>query len=67
VTVTAGGRAQVQEVTSGGSYCSQSDLALTFGLGEAQVAERVEVRWPGGGVSRWENLAGDREHALRQN
>jgi hypothetical protein len=67
VSVTAGGRTQVQEVTSGGSYCSQSELTLTFGLGAARTAERVEVRWPGGGVSHWERLSGDSEHVLRQN
>jgi hypothetical protein len=48
VTVTAGGREQVREVYSGGSYCSQSDMPLLFGLGEATVADTVTVRWPGG-------------------
>jgi enediyne biosynthesis protein E4 len=50
VTVVAGGRTQVREVRSGGSYCSQNDLRLTFGLGAAELAETVTVRWPGGGT-----------------
>ena len=66
VTVTAGGRKQLQEVTSGGSYCSQNELTLTFGLGDAARAEAVEVRWPGGGVSRWTHLTGNTERELRQ-
>ena len=48
VRVTAGGRTMSSLVKSGGSYCSQSELILTFGLGTAQTADRVEVIWPGG-------------------
>jgi hypothetical protein len=36
-------------VKTGSSYCSQSELPLTFGLGAARKAARVEVAWPGGG------------------
>jgi hypothetical protein len=48
VTVTAGGRKQVRELRSGGSYQAQSETILHFGLGGAARAESVEVRWPGG-------------------
>ena len=48
VIVDAGGRRQVQEVRGGGSFCSQSDLRLHFGLGKASIAERVQVQWLGG-------------------
>ena len=34
-------------VRSGSSYCSQSDLALTFGLGQ-DASATVEVEWPSG-------------------
>jgi enediyne biosynthesis protein E4 len=47
VTVESGSRRQVQEVRSGGSFCSQNDLRLHFGLGLAKEA-RVQVRWLGG-------------------
>jgi hypothetical protein len=43
---SASGR-QWQMVRSGSSYCSQSDLTLTFGLGQDKAVE-VEVEWPGG-------------------
>jgi hypothetical protein len=48
VTVTAGGRKYVQEVRSGSSYISSSDLRLHFGLGESKSIDAIEVRWPNG-------------------
>jgi enediyne biosynthesis protein E4 len=39
---------QIDEVRSGGSYLSQSDLRLHFGLGKAGKVEALEVRWPSG-------------------
>jgi hypothetical protein len=48
VRVTAGGRAQLDEVMSGSSYYSQSDLRLHFGLGRSAVVELVELAWPSG-------------------
>ena len=47
VTVTAGGRTQTQTVRTGSSYLSQSERALTFGLGTTRSVDAVEVRWPG--------------------
>ena len=46
VTVIAGGRKQVQEVRSGSSFMSHSDLRLHFGLGAAHIVDRIEVQWP---------------------
>ena len=48
VLVTAGERRQRQDVLSQSSFYSQSDLRLHFGLGQAQEADRVEIRWPSG-------------------
>src|SRR5689334_5213214 len=48
VILVTGGHRQIQEVTSGGSYLSQSDLRLHFGLGTASKVDRIEVRWPSG-------------------
>ena len=48
VRVTTGSSEQLQEVRSGGSYLSQSDLRLHFGLGEANVIDKVEIFWPNG-------------------
>ncbi len=46
VTVTVAGRRQVQEVRSGSTFLSQSDLRLHFGLGSAIMVDRVEIEWP---------------------
>jgi enediyne biosynthesis protein E4 len=48
VTVRANGRSQSQEVRSGGSYLSQNDLRLQFGLGAAALVDRIEIAWPSG-------------------
>jgi len=41
---------QIDEVRSGGSYISQSDLRVHFGLGKADKVDMLEVRWPSGQV-----------------
>ncbi|GGG91787.1 CRTAC1 family protein [Silvibacterium dinghuense] len=48
VTVHAGSRSFVQEVRSGSTYISSSDLRLHFGLGSTSSAESIDVRWPSG-------------------
>jgi hypothetical protein len=44
-------------VRSGSSYCSQSDLALTFGLGADAKAARLEVEWPSGVKQQFTDIA----------
>jgi len=44
---SAGGR-QWSVVRSGSSYASQSDLAVTFGLGKDAIVTTVDVEWPSG-------------------
>ncbi|MGH9453255.1 MAG: CRTAC1 family protein, partial [Terriglobia bacterium] len=56
VRVVAGSHAQMDEVRSGGSYISQSELRLHFGLGPVEVVDRVEVKWPSGIVDRVKNV-----------
>jgi len=46
VRVVTGTHAQMDEVHSGGSVMSQSDLRLHFGIGKAAVADLIEVKWP---------------------
>jgi len=48
VTITSGTHAQYQEVRSGGSYLSQNDLRLHFGMGDARQIDRIEIDWPSG-------------------
>jgi hypothetical protein len=50
VLVTSGGRTQARAVLSQTSYYSVDDLRPSFGLGSSTVADRIEVRWPSGGV-----------------
>lgn len=57
--VTANNRRQVQEVRSGGGFCSQNDLRLHFGLGTAKEA-RVQVRWLGGAEETLERVPANR-------
>jgi len=65
VVVTANDRRQVQEVRSGGSFCSQSDLRLHFGLGTAKEA-RVQVRWLGGSEETLEHVPANRLVMIRE-
>ena len=67
VHVTAGGVTQRRVVRTGGSYLSQGDLALTFGLGKAARAERIAVRWPDGMEQEFGPLAArPAPHALER-
>ncbi len=46
VRVVTGNHAQMDEVHSGSSVMSQSDLRLHFGLGKAETVDLIEVKWP---------------------
>jgi len=56
VKVVAGDLVQVDEVRSGGSYISQNDTRLHFGLEKRDRVDLIEVHWPGGQVDRAENI-----------
>lgn len=56
VTVRAGGMKQMDEVRSGGSYMSQNDFRLHFGLGKATAAD-IQVRWLDGKTQDFSGLA----------
>lgn len=51
---------QWQIVHSGSSYCSQSDLALTFGLKQDQKVSKLTVQWPSGKMQAFQNLPTNR-------
>jgi enediyne biosynthesis protein E4 len=53
-------------VRSGGSYLSQSDLRLHFGLGTHARAEKVEVTWPSGAKEVLANVVGDRFYVVKE-
>ena len=46
VTVIAGGRTLSRDISAGDSYASTHDPRLHFGLGKAEAADEVQVRWP---------------------
>jgi hypothetical protein len=52
VKVVAGDLIQIDEVRSGDSYLSQSDLRLHFGLEKRTKIDLIEIRWPSGVVDR---------------
>jgi hypothetical protein len=60
VRIVAGGIAQIDEVRSGGSYYSQNDLRIHFGLGQASKIDLLEVRWPDGKTDTHRDLPVDR-------
>jgi enediyne biosynthesis protein E4 len=66
VAVTAAGKTHVAARLGGGSFLSASDHRLHFGLGQAQKADRVEVTWPSGEKSRFQDLAADAGYHLRE-
>jgi enediyne biosynthesis protein E4 len=66
VWITIGKLRQMDEVRSGGSYLSQSDLRVHFGLGQAASIDKVEVLWPNGERQSFENVAGDYFYHLKQ-
>jgi enediyne biosynthesis protein E4 len=66
VTIEAGGRRQVAEVRSGGSYASHNDRRIRFGLGDATTVDRASIRWPLGAVEEAKALAADRIYTVRE-
>ena len=65
VLETPDGR-QTRTVKGGGSYCSQSELTLTFGLGSAEAASSVEILFPSGKRHTLRNVARDQRLEVRE-
>lgn len=59
------GRRAVQTVVTGDSHRSQHPTRVHFGLGSGPEVAAVEIRWPGGRVSRLERPAADQVHVAR--
>jgi hypothetical protein len=57
VKLTAGGTTESQMMRSGSSYLSASELVLTYGLGQLNQAEAVEIRWSSGQVDKLSTVA----------
>ena len=55
-----------QTVHSGSSYCSQSELTLTFGLGQGTEASSVEIAWPSGQHDALKNLKANYTYTIEE-
>jgi hypothetical protein len=66
VKVVAADLTQVDEVRSGDSYISQSDLRLHFGLEKRTKVDLIEVRWPGGNVDKVTNINANRILTIKE-
>jgi hypothetical protein len=66
VRATAGDLVQLGEVVSGGSYLSQNDIRIHFGLGGHERVDKAQVQWPDGKVETLTNLAADRFYTVRE-
>jgi len=56
VTVRAGSLVQVQDLIPVRGYLSQADPRVHFGLGRSEIADTVEIRWPGGRTTQLKNV-----------
>jgi len=66
VRVNSGDAKQWQMLRSGSSYLSQSELVLTFGLGNSTRAESVEVQWPSGQVEKLSGVTADQTVSIEE-
>ena len=56
IRITSATGTQTQNVKSGSSYCSQSELTAIFGLKKDDIIETIEVFWPSGKISKSEDV-----------
>jgi enediyne biosynthesis protein E4 len=66
VRLTSAGGTQMQMVHSGSSYCSSSDMALTFGLGKDPQAAAIEITWPSGTKQKLTNVVANQQMIVKE-
>jgi hypothetical protein len=66
VKVVTGDLTQVDEVRSGGSYLSQNDLRLHFGIARRTKIDLIEVRWPSGVVDKITDLSANKTFTIKE-
>jgi hypothetical protein len=66
IRVKAGPRVLIDEVRSGSSFISNNDIRVHFGLGSVAKIDWVEIRWPSGLLEKFDNLAVDKFHTLKE-
>lgn len=62
VKIFHGESSQSSLVKGGSSYLSQSELAVTFGLGKRNGIDRLVIEWPSGSTEDYKNLAAGRAY-----
>jgi len=62
--LVAGGMTQSEETHSGGSYLSQHDLRVHFGLDKATKIDSLEIIWPSGKVETLKDLEADKFYSV---
>jgi enediyne biosynthesis protein E4 len=62
--LVAGGMTQTDELHSGGSYLSQNDMRMHFGLGSATKIDLLEIRWPSGKVDTVKDLEANKFYSI---
>jgi hypothetical protein len=58
---------QTEEIRSGGSYLSQNDLRVHFGLGKASKVDSIEIRWNSGKSETIKDVAANKFYAVLEN
>ncbi|HKG60753.1 MAG TPA: CRTAC1 family protein [Pyrinomonadaceae bacterium] len=66
VKVVSGDLVQLDEVRSGGSYISQNDLKLHFGLEKRTSVDLIQVRWPSGAVDTLTNITANKVVTVKE-
>jgi hypothetical protein len=56
----------MDELRSGGSYFSQNDLRMHFGLDQARKVDLVEIRWLSGQVDQLKNLDANQLYVIQE-
>lgn len=64
IKVTTGKVIQTEEIRSGGSYLSQNDLRVHFGLGKTTKVDSIEIRWNSGKTETIKDVAADKFYAV---
>ena len=64
--IVASGVTQTDEIHSGGSYLSQNDLRIHFGLAAHDHIDKAEITWPSGKVETLKNLPADHFYKLKE-
>jgi len=66
IKVIAGGKAQFNHMTTASGYASSSATPVHFGLGDAHVADEIEIHWPSGTVQTLKHVAGNQVLLIKE-